>query len=1174
MTNPQRHAARGRIRGLTVTALMILSAAGAHAGQRDFVLRDHIDRRWERQRVSYDVSFDQGACELDALRLEGPDGPAAFQLSELELWPGGQSVRSARLWFHVAELEPLSEAVFRLTWGTDAGQPPQIPTDLAVNEVDGGIEMATAGFAARLPLGERVFEPPVPADAVPPPISRMRLSDGTWFGGSRLYGETPIASWSARVAEHGSIFARIEVTYVYANGNELELAFEMATGEDRLLVDMHVKDDQVQDGWELGLDDGLRAARLALWSGKAGQGIRETIVVPEEAADDVLCRLCPWSGAAWFPMAPTVIRLHPQAASGELQIMSREPGKWVEPRERPPWGDFVSWNHVRSWNMHNMGWATMWSGWQDRQLPLVRSGDGVSLRAPLFNGARLWSVGWAADGQGFTDAFLRRAFTAPAPVPSLDMVKDWVLDWPEEPRERPFVFISKQDFEAARETNPAAYRQLTDLEALLEALDGRDYGGFPEETSFLHAARQSGRLLAGLGHVHSPALPIYSRFDALIDSGRLTAEQRRHVRAKLAYRVYESALPDHWSVERGYMSGNPNMTLSAVFKIGFAGLVLHDHPEAQRWVNYTADWMDYWLRETVSEDGAWGVEGSHYDRVSYAYFVQFALAAHNAGVRDYLSDPKFRRILEFYEKVLTPPDPLRPAGSERRPARAVPVYGRGVRGDIWGFGAGLARAFADVDPALSRMLQWSWRETGFTIQSGGVSDTAGALDMYVDPTLPAEAPDWGSELLTSLGWLLRSNVGTPAENYLLFIDTEFLPTATWPADVGAIAKWFSAGVPIGGSFPRIPSPSHTLLACRVSPATNWDPERNDHRFYDFATHTQRSASAFLPGTDYTDVLFRLDDFRTPSLWNSMANIPAFPRRERTGTDAFDWRRQLLYSHAEDGDDTALLVLRDTVSGNQPTQWHFWSLSEKIGTPAEAADRQLFLPDAPGAASAPRRRLEGDRFTALGQFGVDLEYFVAAPSDTPRYTLRHGISGSAYGVVQRIDEFQDLLHLQLESAGVYFVALATRPADAAPPTFETLANATVIRMRDEFGTFHAFLSDSPARAEAGPATFEGTAGLIRQRGAETRLTLAAQGATGWGSFRLAGDRPATLRVRNGVAVLDIGKDMPETRWQVHLPGDWALADDASGARLTRAADADTYELIVPADVRQVGLVQRP
>ena len=86
------------------------------------------------------------------------------------------------------------------------------------------------------------------------------------------------------------------------------------------------------------------------------------------------------------------------------------------------------------------------------------------------------------------------------------------------------------------------------------------------------------------------------------------------------------------------------------------------------------------------------------------------------------------------------------------------------------------------------------------------------------------------------------------------------------------------------------------------------------------------------------------------------------------------------------------MIRDSirgVKGGQPTMWQMWNVSEKIGTPEEARDVAKFLADKPGNKCLPARELQGDRFTAVGQLGVDVEYYIASPADTPRHTLRWG-----------------------------------------------------------------------------------------------------------------------------------------------------------------------------------------
>ena len=65
---------------------------------------------------------------------------------------------------------------------------------------------------------------------------------------------------------------------------------------------------------------------------------------------------------------------------------------------------------------------------------------------------------------------------------------------------------------------------------------------------------------------------------------------------------------------------------------------------------------------------------------------------------------------------------------------------------------------------------------------------------------------------------------------------------------------------------------------------------------------------------------------------------------------------------------------------------------------------------PGNRILPARELKGDRFTAIGQLGVDVEYYIASPSDgkdTPRHTLRWGTDMFDWANKLKQPEFQDL-----------------------------------------------------------------------------------------------------------------------------------------------------------------------
>jgi len=1125
--------------GLMLAVLVSgLCSRSVWAGEKTIVLQEHLNRRWAHQLVTYPFEGAKGECALESVSLAGPNGPLPVQLSDVVLWPGTESVKSARLSFIVEELRPLATQTYTVSYGSEPAAGGTVASDLKIAAGREQVEITTSRFGVRLLLGEKAYEDPVPSGKVPGPILAMRLSDGTWFGGSRLYGDSPVKSWASRLTAGGPVFARVETTYTYANGNVLKVTCQLAAGDYAALIDMDVAQDQRDDGWELLLAGGVKIGDVVRIAGRARPYARETTVRLAPSSQAPVCYLSPCMTVGWFVDSPGVIRLKLAEKAGELQLTARDVGAWVEPQKRPFWANFARW--------YDGVVGHLWSGWTSKRIPLFSTPDGGALmHMSLAAGERKWTLGHAEDGQRLAESFSRKAMTAHAAVPTLDEVKDMALDWKDTPHKRPYLFVTPQEFEAAASGNRAVYDELRNVEALRTALD---------RLGNLDLMRQ--------------LMEVASRYDAIIDSGLLTPQERKLFKAQMAYLAYETASPRHWSVERGYMSGNPNMSVARITNLGILGMAMPDHPLGARWAQYAVEWVNFWLTETVDEGGSWP-ESSHYARVSWSEIVQFAVAARNCGVHDFFTHPGFRRMAEFYEKTLTPPDPLRLSGP-MVPVRAGAPYGRGTRGDVWGISAAIARATAQSDPAFSRIMQWSWQQCGFTEHLG--HSTAGAISLYVNPRLPTALPDWRSEYLPNLGYLLRSHLGTPHENYLLFVSHYFRSPdgEIWPPDTGIISKWFANGRPIGGVFRRIPSTSHVLLENRVLLACNWDPSVGKSPPTGYVTKTSQDAFSSLPGLDYVSVGFEVPKI-APHHLKMPQDAPAFPKRNRVGQPPFHWQRQLMLFNSEKPGGVNYLLLRDSVSGGQPTQWHFWTLSEKIGTPQQAADRDAFLKDKPGANVAPLRRLEGDRFTALGQFDMDLEYYIASPTGTPRYTLRYGTRGGAYGL-RNFDEFQDLMHLQLEGDGCYYVAMFPRFRNEEAPRFAALADGKVIKVAGTFGTDYGFLSRERAEAKAERASFNGTAGAVQDRASGLALVLAAPGRVTYGEYGLSAQMPVTLRISPYALTLELPEDSPGGEIALQMPGKWSLARGQGGVK--PAEEANRYALTIPAGTRTVRLIRTP
>jgi hypothetical protein len=315
----------------------------------------------------------------------------------------------------------------------------------------------------------------------------------------------------------------------------------------------------------------------------------------------------------------------------------------------------------------------------------------------------------------------------------------------------------------------------------------------------------------------------------------------------------------------------------------------------------------------------------------------------------------------------------------------------------------------------------------------------------------------------------------------------------------------------------------------------------------------------------------------------LTTLPEWPPLATPGKPPVDWRRQVLFLKDDDPAQPAYELIRDSVKGGQPTMWQMWTLSEKIGTPEEVKDLPAFLADKPGYKILPARQLQGDRFTAVGQLGVDVEYYLASPTATPRYTLRWGTDMYNWANKLKVPQYQDLMYLQMPGDGAYFVAFYPRKRAMAVPAFSTLGEGCIIKVSGDFGTDYGFLSALDATAVGGGATFRGTAGSVEDRATGLVLSLGAKGEVRYKDWGLSAAFPVSLRVREKTLTVELPatvqppafalvQPFPGGAVTISAPGIWALAKPLPGVKVTPSAAG--LVLVVPAGLRTVALVGKP
>ena len=1150
-----------------LTALVLLEpfiVAGvcgpAMAGEHRIVLKEHVHRQWTNELLSYPFEAPEGACHEGSLSLEGPEGPKPVQLSDVRYWPTTRAVKSATLWL-VADLAPLSTDEYTVRYQATSSKAPAVEGDLVVTSTADQVEMSTSRFGARLRIGRETNDQARAAAEVPGPVAAMRLADGTWFGGSRLFGDTKLTGWSAELVAAGPVFGQVEYTYRYEDGNTVTLQARLYEGAAGLGWEVHVREDRPENGLDIVLSEGLPP--LSLVAGREAYGDRPRMEEAEFGAwveiplaayeKELVTNLSPWADW-WSTWTQTTVRLRIGGRQRELQLAGHDPGAWVEP--------------AASGTMRD------WGAWQHKLIPVKRGADGeIFMHVNNAAGVRKWSI----EDRDPAHAETRRMSLAQVKAhwPPLDEVKDWILQWPADPKPHPHLFVSSEDLRAAwqrMEPDPAIER-LADYLATEEIRPVPSYKdaqaievylttkGDPEAVKKVRLIDRANQHMGALGDFDKMrgTQTVAALYDLMMGTDLITDAEKELYRSRMAFLGYIMARPSTWNIERGYRSYNPNMSLSYLLARGIVGCAIPDHPLARQWVTPGLSRAEIWLDE-VGPEGEW-YESAHYSQVSAFAMTSFAVAVQRAGFGNLFLNENLKKWAMWLAQIYTPRDPM----EGRHHVRATPPIGRATAGIPWGLFGLMARATVDTDPEYSRRMQWAWAGSDYTTTTA--NHLGGFESVYMDPSLPMTVPEWTSKLFPQVGPLLRNGVGDEHENYLVVHANT--GAGVRPSEFGCLALWFARGVPIAGSFPGGYKERHQLLMSRVIPLLSWSEGRPwDESRFGCITDATMGAFSALPRQDYFSASYVLKGWKggrygipdAPVTWPPVGGTAEFP---------ISWCRRMLYVQDDIPEGANYLVLRDSLTGEKPSLWQMWTASEKIGTPEQVRNLESFLADKPGNRAVAAHGLEGDRFTAVGRFNVDLEYYVANPRNTERWTMRWGQRYVDYGV--QGEDYRDLLQLRLDGNGDYFVVMFPRFREEAAPQFATLGDGSVIRITGEFGTDYCFLPGEEAEVNVGEVYFRGEAGSVQDRADAKVLATGAAGEVRFGQWGIAATQPASLRVEPGRLVVHLPRAYTNGgEVTLRTVGQWKTVAGEVGVTLTPVESG--CRVVLPPGVVEVALKQ--
>lgn len=969
------------------------------------------------------------------------------------------------------------------------------------------------------------------------------------FSGSQLIGASKISAFAGTLTATGPVYAELALRYTYEDASTLTITARLAAGDSQALWATDASGDQPDDGWQLTLFKAGEAVRLP-WVGEFGNlnkwgklNEKAEAALEKEPAGDIT-RLTPW-GDWWDGTTQLEWTFKTPEGREWLKASSRDAGAWVEPLAP--------------------GTLRDWGGWAKKLLPLRKLEDGrIVLHVNNAHGARKWALGGAQPGVGHR----------------LDTVKDYVLSWPQDAGTHPHMFMTKQEIEEARQRHqPLDQAQLGYLKQYWSggmyksgdgyipayhdtmALGAYLLTGDPEiaKQAKVYERLKNHMMIQGKFDTMRYMCLVTEYYDTLIDDPITPETERESLRALFAYLGYKMSDPLTWSCERGYRSYNLNMSVANVLNLGMIAAAIPTHPKAKEWAKPAFAMLNDILNE-VGPAGEFPESVTNYAGVTTSSLLAFAIAAKNAGLGDYVNDPRMKRLLLWHTKQYTPID-LRSGGDRKAGFRGLPPHGRAGAGQRESMAGVMARATKDSDPQYAKELQWAWLQSGAPTLFHD-SRMGGLEYLYLDKSLPAAQPAWGSEVYPLSSVMLRHGLGTPDEHQVNLVCGDF-SHAIFPGEGGAFAGIWSYGVPVSTTFAGGYSERDEVLMSRVCIArgAGTEAERKALSGYcGFPYNLEESStgkrvvkdtielggrdgiinvSAFstLPLQDYAAVDIGMRYPRGTG-WAPVTNLPDWPAMAK-GKAPVDWRRQTLFLKDDDPAGPAYLLLRDTVMGQQPTMWQMWTISETIDTPDKVKDVAAVLASKPGNKILPARALTGDRFTAIGQFGVDVEYFIASPTDTPRHTLRWG-NKYTYSPVNGFEEYHDLLHLQLPGDGAYFVAFFPRKRATAAPAFQTLGDGKIIKVSGDWGTDYGFLSMQLAKTIGGDAQFDGVAGSVQDRKSGLVLCLGANGAIRYKEYGLTADGAAGLRVTDAkTLVVTLPVSEAARNLTITAPGTWDM-----------------------------------
>jgi len=826
-----------------------IAAGPAPSHDKRYVMRDYLRRAWRNELVFFAVS--PTVHGQPGYKLEGQGGAGVpYQWAENN---GQPSIA------FLADVPELGQSEYTLVPGV-----PTISTDLTLVDLGDQFELKNSRTGIRIRKG---------ADALAlGPIAGVGLPSGAWVGSGRLSLPGRASNYQARVAARGTVYVDVEVTYTIPTNSFWKLRFRMMANEPVVLVDESFSGDGGAM-YELLLDTGFGADQM-FWR-KENQAAGSQAIDSIASTDAFL--LEPWYHWWEGDYQGDWVSFYRSDGQDLLGVAARDAASWVVPAR---------------------------TDWEYR-VP-IRKTD-LTLQLQLQGFERKWML-FALDKsttlqpQGNLASLPQQLKIKHGEFP-LDQVNRYVLNWQDTGLTYPRLFIGPEAVNALRNrydlSDLGRFRQgdyqfsVYDLDDYIPtALASNDpviKGRMAAEAlDWLQQAvdlylRQTQYRTAGhdLPRHYNDVTATLNILDAALMNGPYNPVEKQRIRAQLAFLGYTLASPLVISPERGY-SANPNMTSITRSALGVLACLIADHPQSRAWADLAIQQMALQLNEWAGAQGGW-IEAPHYATVALDSIFALSLALGRSGFasREWLYDPKLKGAMRWIAHISTPRDPIL-AGQ-----RHMPAIGNTYLGERTSIPGWAAFIWKERDPAFSREMQWAWAEQGYFPRpgiGGFYPGVFGYTRFILDPALPLQAPQWGSELFPDAGAVFRAHFPGSAETYMHYIQGPL--HQHYDYDEGSFILW-GQGQPLVeefGYYGRAPAEEHS----RVDDGLDGD----DGRIREFMTSAHG---------DYL-------------------------RGERAG-----WHRQILFVKDTQPAGPNYFVLRDSLTNGREGDWRIWISTDE--TPA-------------------------------------------------------------------------------------------------------------------------------------------------------------------------------------------------------------------------------------------------